>query len=152
MADGKRKIDPGFTVDNRGAMDELLSLDPETMDPNKHYRFVKDTPLRVSRHRLRGYNPVSSDEGVTTNVDPTPAEDGLIRVGDVILMACARSTREARAEATHELGERRLNSYRKAKKELKGIAEKGEYEVPIYTESPSGRDLRVRKSTTEDED
>jgi len=96
-------------TDERRDVESMLELDPETLNPNMNYRFVKDEPLNISRKRMKGYRPVlKEDNGVKTLVEADDQGDGLIRVGDTILMACPkgafkRRQKEARVRAAGKL-------------------------------------------------
>lgn len=67
--------------------EESLILDPDSLDPNKHYRFVQDRPENMARKRHAGYQVVSrSKDKVKTIAETDGAADDTIRVGDSVLM------------------------------------------------------------------
>lgn len=91
------------TVRQPRDISSALELDPKTTDPNMHYRWVRNDPLRITKARLKGYEVVkASKDGPTPMVSVDDAADGTIRVGDVILMACTK--------AQHALGRAEVKS------------------------------------------
>ncbi len=119
MADNRPKTPPAAQVQYRADLQSVLELDEQTLQPGMHYRFVQDHPLRVARHRMKGYVPVTKEEGVRTLVDTGDSPDGIVRVGDTILMKCDKSSVAARRKEQTDRSEARLNSYRvKAKEQI----------------------------------
>ena len=91
------------TVQQPRDISSALELDPRTTDPNMHYRWVRNDPLRITKARLKGYDIVkASKDGPSPVVSVGDAADGTIRVGDVILMACSK--------AQHELGRAKVKA------------------------------------------
>lgn len=99
---------PQVSVREDRDVQSMLDLEPDSMDPNFVYKFVKDSPIRIARHKMRGYRPVTQDEGVKTLVDCDSTVDGAIRVGDTILMKCPRERVEARQKKLVDLANARL--------------------------------------------
>lgn len=90
----------------------LLELDPETMDPIKHYRWVRSHPLQVGKARMRGYAIEEKREGGVRTLagflDDTG--DSTMRVGDVILMSCDLKEFRKRKRAQVKVSEARLSA------------------------------------------
>lgn len=89
-----------------------LTLDPDTLDPNKHYRICAERNL--SRRRAQGYEVVTKDDGVRflhhdERVTPAGA-DGVLRVGGMIVMACDKKRFVERRKQVENLGRARLGS------------------------------------------
>lgn len=83
------------TVQQPRNISSALELDPRTVDPNMHYRWVRNDPLRITKARLKGYDIVkATKDGPTPYVSVGDSADGTIRVGDVILMACTKAQYE----------------------------------------------------------
>jgi hypothetical protein len=81
----------------------ILDLVEGTKDADYHYRWVRsrqdESHLAVSRAKLKGYTPVLATEGVKTVVAPDKRPDGVIAIGDLILMKCPV---KRHAERIHE--------------------------------------------------
>lgn len=111
-------------------------IDPDSLDPNFHYRVISDRPARIARARTQGYTPAKyvrrlsdkqelivpgngSEEGAEES-DAVGA-DGLIRLGDGILMACPKQVFEERERKQTNMKRARLaapeGSFRKRAKE-----------------------------------
>lgn len=104
---------------DRRMLEGMLELDPETMDPRYKYKFVKDDRLRIARHRMRGYRPVRREQGgVSTIIDLDDSADGLIRVGDTILMQAPRHRIDQQQAAQRDLATKRLGSTKRRVKEM----------------------------------
>jgi len=89
----------------------LQQLDESTLDPEMHYRWVHESPLRVARHRMKGYQPVMRDSGVNTLAGYLDdSADGIIRLGDTILMACPNGTFLARKKEQRKTAASRLSA------------------------------------------
>jgi hypothetical protein len=119
-------------VENRN-VEGMLDLDPSTLDPDFHYKWVNDSPLRVARHRMRGYVPVMAEEGVRTVVDVDTDVDGVLRVGDTILMKCPKERVRQRDENHRRLSESRLAAPKK-----KFLSEAEKLGVEIVTDRDAG--------------
>lgn len=89
---------------------DVLSLDETTLDPELHYRFCH--PRNLARRRAQGYEPVLRDSGVRllNDFDDKETPDGLIRVGNLMLMACPKERFKARRRQVEELTRSRLKS------------------------------------------
>lgn len=75
---------------------QMMDLVPETMDPNKHYRWVRsrgeEYHSAVTKAKMKGYTPVKQSKGgVQTVVQPDNRTDGVIAIGDCILMECPKA-------------------------------------------------------------
>lgn len=124
---------PKVEVTNRayGDIASLQQLDESTLDPNKHYRWVRADPLRIGRARMKGYTIVEKDTGVMTMaqyIDPTT--DGSIRIMDTILMACDQQEwlrrKDGRTGTEHRFSEKRLTA---PKKQFKRRARERKFRV-----------------------
>lgn len=112
---------PSFTaemLDERRDVETMLDLDPDTTDSEMQYRFVHDDRMNVSRKRMRGYRPVTKEDGVRTLVEVDDSADGLIRVGDTILMMCPKDKYKRRKKAQREFSEGRLGTPKTRVKDL----------------------------------
>lgn len=93
---------PRVLVKSRAAKDpNILDLDPQTLDPNKHYRWVRsrgdESHMSVTKHKLRGYQVEKKTEGgVKTLAEQEPRPDNVIAIGDLILMSCPKDVHERR--------------------------------------------------------
>jgi hypothetical protein len=92
---------PAVEVHHRKREDaRILDLIEETKEPGYHYRWVRsrqdENHLAVSRAKLKGYTPVHTKEGVKTVVAPDTRPDGIIAIGDCILMKCKVDRHQAR--------------------------------------------------------
>jgi hypothetical protein len=117
---------PHIAVHNLNEMEDALRLDPETTDARFIYRFVGDNPRRMARHRMKRYVPVTVDDQVKL-LCPEMVDDrgdGLIRVGDTILMKCPKEVVAARQESFRMLGEAKLKRPKQRMKKL-GKVRKG---------------------------
>lgn len=95
----------------------LQQLDQNTLDPNRHYRWVRTTAkdddgsISVRQKQLMGYEIERDREGgPKTLVKPDSTGDGSIRMGDLVLMSCPKALRQER-EAEHlHFNEKRLGA------------------------------------------
>lgn len=80
---------PNVVVQEDRDVNSLLQLDESTMDPSKHYRWVREAPLAVGKAKMKNYVLVHRDDGVKTMAGYSDdSGDGIMRIGDVILMCC----------------------------------------------------------------
>lgn len=115
---GPQEEQPQVQVtDERRDVQSMLELVEETLDPNLTYKWVHDSKMRMARHRMRSYRPVPLNSGVKTVVEPDDAGDGLIRVGDVILMAAPKSVVQRRKEDQEVFTTQRLAAPKKTMRE-----------------------------------
>lgn len=115
---------PVVEVTDRRDNEAVLGLDPETMDPNKHYRWVNATPQRVARHKMRGYRLVTREDGVIPIIPVDDAGDSSVRVGDMVLMQCDVDAFNARRQLAEQKAIQRTRNTAaevKAKAKRKGI-------------------------------
>jgi len=79
-------------------MDLALRIEESKKDPNKVYSWVRDDKLEYHAAQARGYERVLvSQEGDRFKDDfRGKGVDGLVRVGDLVLMSCPRDMVEAR--------------------------------------------------------
>jgi len=89
----------------------FLDLDPKSLDPTRHYRWVRcrkdEQMLSVLRTKLKGYTLELEREGgpkPLTEYDKRP--DKVIAIGDLVLMSCPQTLydkyvaqRQARTDA-----------------------------------------------------
>ncbi len=91
--------------------ENVLSLDPETLDSSLHYRFVEQRNL--ARRKSQGYEVVlRSESGVKLQSDDESMKtaDDLIRVGSTVLMACSQTKFKERRAKVAKLAKSRLDS------------------------------------------
>lgn len=101
-------------VQDRTDPEMALVLDPASLDPNLHYRFVQDRPTNLAKMKARGYRYVSrTKDKVKTLVELEQTADDTIRHADMVLMYTSKeayhkrqrnkaSLVRDRLEATHE--------------------------------------------------
>lgn len=92
----------------------FLDLVPETLDPSRHYRWVRcradEHHMAVTKAKLLGYTIETNREGGPQTVTQTDGRpDTSITVGDLLLMSCSKDVferreiqRKARQEALME--------------------------------------------------
>jgi hypothetical protein len=98
-------------LDDRRSPDESALLDPDTLDPDMHYRFVLRSPTRVAQARAKGYVEVSRADGVRTLYDEADDDGtGVIMHGSRVLMCCPKAKREARERRMLQVANARLRS------------------------------------------
>lgn len=102
---------PDVSAQDLREVSTLLELDPETTDPAKHYHWFREAALRIGKAKMKGYEIVKKEDGVKTLAGFTDdAADGIMRVGDVILMACDKAEYRKRKKALLKFGESRLSA------------------------------------------
>lgn len=76
----------------------FLELEDETMDETRHYRWVRADKNNnsVVRHKMKGYEVESRNNGVQTKATPDERGDSVIAMGDLILMSCPVEVYEKR--------------------------------------------------------
>lgn len=88
-----------------------VDINPESLDPNKHYRIISDRPTRRARASSQKYTPVTEEDGVESlSGSSLISADGLIRVGDGILMCCDKDVKKERDERRDKLTRARLRA------------------------------------------
>lgn len=92
---------PKVTVKSRNRRElQMLELDQKTLKPERHYRWVrcrKDEHMSsVTKHKLKGYELETEQGGVKTIVEPDKRPDGVIGIGDLVLMSCPKEIHEER--------------------------------------------------------
>lgn len=107
-------------VDSKHLRDvgSMLELDPESMDSTKNYRFVREDPMRIARHRMKGYKLSSKADGPTCFAESDDRGDDVIRVGDTVLMECPKEQYEERQKAKRDLATNRLSGPKKKVEDL----------------------------------
>lgn len=87
----------------------MLDIDPETRDPEMHYRWAKDSRDDIRRHQLAGYHIVQGDEArPIAGSDDT--DDGSQRIGDSVLMAMPEVDYQRRAQKDADLQNARMSA------------------------------------------
>lgn len=111
-------MSPRAEVESLGSAEDLVALDPTTLDKTKHYRFVQDRRENISKKKARGYEYVlRSEHGVRLlrEDDDAGSADDLIRVGaDLVLMMCDKAVYKERRKRIDRLTKDRLGSTEKA--------------------------------------
>lgn len=101
---------------------EMLGLDPKTLEPGMHYRWVRSRKEEhgqsVTKHRMKGYSLVTKEEGVATNVETDDRPDGAVGVGDLVLMKCPQALHDARVQGRRQHTEAQLASTSATTKEM----------------------------------
>jgi hypothetical protein len=93
---------------------EDLDLDPETLDPEMHYRYVHERPNRQASAIKKGYRVVSRSEDKVERLTDGPrdkqgATEDLIRNADTILMCCPKEVYEERRDGYDKLTRARMS-------------------------------------------
>lgn len=93
---------------------QILDLDPGTLNPDRHYRWVRcrsdEHMASVAKHRRRGYSIETLQGGVKTVVEPDSRADGAIAIGDLVLMSCPKADHERRIADRQRRSEQLLAS------------------------------------------
>lgn len=93
---------PTISVGERSHKDpDFLALDQSTLEPGRHYRWVRcrsdEHMMAVTKTKLIGYRVEHLKEGGVRALTETDARpDGVIAVGDLILMSCPEELFEKR--------------------------------------------------------
>jgi len=93
---------PAVNVSDLRDREEVLGLDPDTIEPGTHYRWVNSSPQRIARHKMRGYRLVKKEDGVLPIIPVDDASDGTIRAGDMVLMACSEEAYRGRRQLAED--------------------------------------------------
>lgn len=91
---------------------DMTLVDPESLDPDMHYRFANASTNRLSRLYAMGYRTVKrSDDGVRLlyDMEQGAAED-LIRLGDTVMVCIPKKIYEERRARRDRLREARLSA------------------------------------------
>lgn len=108
-------------VHDRGEIDAMLMLDPDTLDKEKHYRFCQERRENIARRRAQGYEPVlRSEHGVELLSEYqalASTADDMIRVADTILLQCDKSIFNQRRKRIAQLATERLGGSEKSFRE-----------------------------------
>jgi hypothetical protein len=98
-------------VSSRADPQDVQLLKEETLDPNKTYRWVQNSPLQIAKRSTQGYELVSrTEDEVETLLDNTKAPDDYIYNGDSVLMCCSKSLVKARRSRTSRIANDRLGA------------------------------------------
>lgn len=132
--DAEREV-PQVEVESRENVGSMLDLDTSKLDQKFKYRWVNVAPLKVARAKARGYVFVDPDEEDIQNLvgDSPDTDDGRIRVGDVILMKCAKELHRARRKRVAEKTKSRLGAQKRKFKRQAQLRGQERYGVPIET-------------------
>lgn len=111
MSKAEKKL-PEVQAQELREVSTLLELDPATMDPVRHYRWVRSHPLQVGKARMRGYSVEEKREGGVRTLAGFLDEtgDSTMRVGDVILMSCDLKEYRKRKRVQLKTAESRLSA------------------------------------------
>lgn len=76
----------------------FLELEDDTMDPERHYRWVRadSNNSSVVRHKVLGYQLETKEGEVKTKATPDDRGDSAIAIGDLVLMSCPKEVYEDR--------------------------------------------------------
>lgn len=99
-------------VSIEGADPDVMDLDPETLDPDMHYRVFYDSGRRSAVARTLGYQLVkrSEDGPQLLSDDQAGAAEDIIRIGDGVLYECTKERYEERRKRKQALAEARLST------------------------------------------
>lgn len=88
---------------------DTFGLDPETMDPDRHYRYARLDSQRLARLMSRGYRIETRSDGVKMKADlGQGATEDQIRVGDLVLVSCKKEVADHRTRQLDGLRRSRL--------------------------------------------
>jgi len=83
-------------------MASVLGLDPGTTDPNKEYRWVNRSAVKVARAKIKGYSMVRRGD-VTPLVDVDIGPDNSLLAGDLVLMSTDKAVYKRRKQKEQDL-------------------------------------------------
>lgn len=83
-------------------MGSVLGLDPSSIDPNKHYRWVNRTAVKVARAKIKGYTIVPQG-AVKPLVEVENGPDSSMIAGDLVLMSIDKGAFVRRKKKEHDL-------------------------------------------------
>ena len=83
------------TVESRAGAEEGLMVDPDSLDPKMHYRWVKNEQGRIAKRVSQGYRFVERKE-VKLLVENEETPDGKVVNYDAVLMCCDLRRRKNR--------------------------------------------------------
>lgn len=85
-------------------------IDPESLDPNLHYRFVREVPQQMAKRLGRGYRFVTEEDGVKKLYEEGGDDkgDGRIRHNDTVLMAIPKELHEEQQARVQQVSRSRL--------------------------------------------
>lgn len=103
--------------------DESSILDPESLDPEKHYRFFHVSDSRIARAKALGYRAVKRGEGKNGGVRTMYDEDdddgtGVIQHGDRVLFEISKEKYDSRRRRKQNIATRRLRGPAEQVKEM----------------------------------
>lgn len=99
------------SVESRADPQEVLLLDPETLDPNLHYRWVANNHAAITKRTVQGYRLVSrKEDGVRLVIEPQKASDDYFYNGDTVLMCCEKERVEGRQKQIERIANQRLRA------------------------------------------
>lgn len=105
----KGKSIPDITVE--GDENELIGgIDPASLDPNMHYRFVYTGGNKIARRLTRGYRFVrpSEDRVRKLNTEEDDSGEDRIRHGDTVLMCIPKEKHQAMVDRVQNMSRARL--------------------------------------------
>ena len=106
------------SVRSRNRQDpQLLDLNPKSLDNNRHYRWVRsrgdENHMAVTKHKLRGYRVEKTNQeggAPRTLAETDKRPDGVISIGDLILMSCPVDQHKSRQDQKRQRREAILQS------------------------------------------
>lgn len=107
-------VDKGPIPDITIVVDEsnelIGGIDPASLDPNMHYRFVYTGGNKIARRLTRGFRFVRpSEDGVRQLYgEENPTGDDRIRHGDTVLMCIPKEKHDAMVKRVQDLSRARL--------------------------------------------
>lgn len=115
---------------------DMQVLDQKSLDPNRHYRAIRADDVAIAKARRRGYEPETIKEGgVRLLVSQPTGGDGMIRMGDRILMSCPKAKHDARQRAKQKRSAERLGSVQeKTRESAKRLEEATGHKVTVITD------------------
>lgn len=130
-----------FAGDTSG---DFMQLDPESLDPEKHYRFVN--PRLGPKRHAQGYRPETAGEGnpVLAYGMDNQTEGEPIKVGDSILMSTSKEEHDRRREQREQLTRDKIAS---ADQQLKQDARRSGVRSSDYSMPEQAFNVQPRSGT-----
>lgn len=98
-------------VEDRVNEEEALLIDPDSLDPDRYYRWVQVRPQNVARKKAQGFELVSrKNSKVRPLVELEKTADDTIRFADSVLMSCPKGRYLARRQGKQTVVRDRLEA------------------------------------------
>lgn len=117
----------------------LLDLDPNSLDPERHYRWARADDLRIARMKAKGYRieEVDEEHPILNMLGEKPGDtsEGVYRVSDVILMSTKKQVFRVRRARIKKLTRARVGEAKgKFKKLAAKASRKAGHDIDVITD------------------